>query len=404
MWRSIGSALGSAVLVSLLLGLNATVLAAQTVRPGQADVLTIRGFVGATAFVQHGLFLPGNGQNAKSVSHEELERWWHGGDIRNTRLGMDIRGPQALDRWQTGGTVEVDLFGGFPGAGGVSAEQPLLRLRLAYAQLSVPGTTIRLGQDFAPLLGNIPESVTHLSFPLGFASAGLVGWRFPGIFLARDLRQRQNWAFRVRLAAMRGGWDGARDPQQPTAAQFGLLPQLQARLDAERRTDGTRWNAYIVGHLDRKDLEAAGIAPRPRDRLTGWAFAAGARTEPSPLTLHGNVYVGRAIGQQLGHMLQYGDIIGWGGWLQGGWALNQRWSIWSFAGIDDPRDEDFGRTGRLRNRSFNQMLRLQDGPVQIGLEWMHARTLHRRPVPPAPAFDEFVRKGDQIALSLRFSF
>ena len=33
----------------------------------------------------------------------------------------------------------------------------------------------------------MPVSVTHLAFPLGYGATGMIGWRFPGVFLYHDL-------------------------------------------------------------------------------------------------------------------------------------------------------------------------------------------------------------------------
>lgn len=380
--------------------LPAAEVIAQEVRAGQAEAITLSGFISATAFAQDGLFLPGHGQNAKLMAADGPDRWWQGGDVRNTRIRLGVRAPDLPGDWQAGGTLELDFFGGFPGVGGYVAEQPLPRLRLAYAEMTRGATTLRIGQDWAPLLGNIPESVTHIGFPLGFGSAGLVGWRFPGVFLFRDLVESEDLRIRFRGAVMRGGWNDAPNPQQPSAGQFAL-PQFQARLDLQSQTGGgTPWSAYLVGHLDRKDLDAVGGTGTDQT-ITGRAAAFGGSLRPGNLTIHGNTYLGRAIGQQLGHILQFGDVGGYGAWVQAGMALTPRWSVWTFAGFDNPDDDDLGRPDdRLHNATFNQMLRLQEGSLQVGLEWLHARTRYREPTPG----QDRLESGNQVALSARVSF
>jgi hypothetical protein len=385
--------------------LLAAPLPAQDVRAGQAEAITIGGFIGVSGFLQNRHLLPGNGQNGLYVAPDGTDRWWHGGDVRNSRLRVGLRGPALGEQWRGGGTLELDLFGGFPGTGAYVAEQPLLRLRLAYVEFARPGTALRLGQDWAPLLGQFPETVLHLGFPLGFGSAGVIGWRIPGLFLHQDLLTGDAAALRLRLAAMRGSWNDAPGPQLPTAGQHASIPQLEARLDAgSAAAAGLPWSAYLVGHYDRKDLEAAG---RGTGRVDGWAAQLGGRVQPGPLTLQGNAWVGRAVGQSIAHILQFGDIGGRGAWAQAGVALSPRWSVWSFAGFDDPDDPDdadLGAGARLHNRTLDQMLRFRDGPYQIGLEWLRMRTVYGRALLPGEALREEPRVGHKIALSVRFDF
>jgi len=58
--------------------------------------------------------------------------WFHGADVRYTRLALEIPGPEAFGRWTTSAMVEADFFGDFA-PGSAAREQPIPRLRLAYA-------------------------------------------------------------------------------------------------------------------------------------------------------------------------------------------------------------------------------------------------------------------------------
>lgn len=127
----------AATAVALLLALRLP-LPAQDVAAGGEEGITLRGIVSAVLFANDQLLAPGNGQNALWAALPGLDEdaWYHGADVRGTRLGLDFTGPAAFGDWQAGGTVEVDFFGGFPGGGTLSDEQPMLRLRLAYADLT----------------------------------------------------------------------------------------------------------------------------------------------------------------------------------------------------------------------------------------------------------------------------
>lgn len=397
-WRRTTAVCGVA---AFLLVARAPAASSQDVRTGEAERLTISGLVGATLFTQDELFGPGNGQNAQWVDLDDIGRWWLGGDVRNTRLLLEIAGPRIGRRWRTGGTVEADFFGGHPGTGAYVAEQPQPRLRLAFGQLSRGGTTLRLGQDWAPLAGYVPESVTHIAFPLGYGSAGQIGWRFPGLFVFQDLARGRWGRVGLHAAIMRGGWNDAADPELPTAGQQAGVPQVQARVDVEsEERRGTSWGVHLTGHVDRKDIERDMVLT---DRVTGHALQLGARIRSGVLTIHGNVYTGRAMGHHAAHISQFGDIRGRGAWAQLGISPGRRWSTWSFFGTDDPRDEDLDPDSRLRNRVFAQMVRFEDGPFAAGLEWLHARTLWWPSDLPAGTGGD-LRVGNQIALSVLLAF
>jgi hypothetical protein len=283
------------------------------------------------------------------------------------------------------GSIEMDFFGGFaPGAFG--DEQPQPRLRLAYADLTRGGTTFRVGQFWGPLFGYVPASVSHLAFPLGFGTAGKIGWRFPGIFFYQSFTDAAApTRAQLQLAAMRGSWVAPEGQlvNHLSPGETSGFPQLQARLDLSGRTGGgMQWGAYAAAHYDQKDLRPYGteIAPPGRDEtLDGSAFSAGLRVVPGPLTLHGSAYRGAAVGQLLGHITQFGDIEGWGAWGQAGLAITPDWSAWLYYGVDNPDSDDIreefpASNARLRNQLLTAMLRHTSGPYQLGVEWLRAET------------------------------
>ena len=145
--------------------------------------VAMHGFISASAFSQNRSFTFGNGQNAELPvpgSSGSLS----GVDVRNTRFWFDFTGAKFAGDWTGGGRIEADFFGGFNGTGGYSQQQPIPRLRQAYMDLTNPdsGSTVRVGQQWDLMfpLDNVPTSLSHIAFPLGYG-AGIVGWRFPGV-------------------------------------------------------------------------------------------------------------------------------------------------------------------------------------------------------------------------------
>src|SRR5262249_19500734 len=158
----------STVAVACMALLAATASAQATLNIGGAGSLTIKGFFSATAFAQDQPFSFGNGQNAEYPNPPEchVDCWFGGGDIRNTRLTLVFNGPVVLGDWKVNGTLEMDFFGGNNGSGAFSGQQPLPRLRLGFIDFTNGTTTIRMGQQWAPLFGNTGVSLAHIAFPL----------------------------------------------------------------------------------------------------------------------------------------------------------------------------------------------------------------------------------------------
>ncbi len=367
--------------------------------------LTIRGIFSATLYAQDALFGLGNGQQAEFVTDETGE-WFHGGDVRNMRIGADYHGPTVFGMWRTNATTEWDFFGGFSGSSGAFFdEQPTPRLRLAYVDLTNGSTTIRVGQDWALTLGMIPTSTSHIGFPLGWGSGGFIGWRFPGIWWKQKLRGGgKGMQTTFSMAVLKNSWVDKTSATVPDVGEAGL-PQIEARFDFDGKlAGGGMWKLYTVGHFDQKDLTgipgATSVTPRDQDLLNSWAGEAGGQLKASAFTLQGNAYYGRAIGHHFGNLIQFGDIEGWGGWGQVGLDVTHHVDLWLYGGLEDPHDGDVRAAGANRLRSWLTvpMLRLHAGPYALGFEWLHNNTRYDTPGGPVD------RTGNQIAVSAQLNF
>ncbi|HXF95026.1 MAG TPA: hypothetical protein VNI61_02870 [Gemmatimonadales bacterium] len=382
----------------LLVGSLAPPAAAQAVNTQQNQTITIRGILSGTLYAQDANFGLGNGQKAQFVATER-DDWVFGGDVRNMRLTLGINGPEVGRGWRANGTFEIDFFGPFVGGGNFSDEQPEPRLRLAYVDLTNGRTTVRVGQAWSLTLGNIPVSTSHIGFPLGWGPGGFIGWRFPGVWFQTTLsRANAPTTTRLWLAVMRGSWqdEGTPGTDDNFSAGERSAPQLEGRLEFSARN----WGAYLVGHVDSKDsINAAG------DDLTSWAVEGGYRLTRGDLTLHGNVHVGRGMGHHFAQIVQFGDIQGWGGWVQAGYNLSPRWSLWGFVGYEQPNEDDvraavpLANTPRLKSLLVVPMLRYASGPYSVGLEWLYNTT-----TVATGATTEEDRKGNQILASVRYDF
>lgn len=378
---------------------------APTVSTANKGSLTVKGFVVASLYAQDAAFAFGNGQNAEFVTSEySTDEYTIGGDVRSTRLTLDWQGPNVGDA-KVGGLLELDFFGGF-GAGAFTDEQPVPRLRLAYADYTKGNTTYRIGQMWAPLFGNVPVSPTHVAFPLGYGSAGLVGWRFPGLFVYHNISK----STKLTLAAMRGSWNDAAVTPGLGAGESGF-PQIEARLDFAAGP----WSMYLVGHYDQKDCDFANnTAPNNNacgvgytsDSLDGTAVQVGAKAAFGAFSLQGNVYQGTAIGHQFGNITQFGDITGWGGWLQGSYKFNPNWSGNLFFGMDDPDDDDVFDSGnsRLQSQQIAASVIYSSGPYMFGIEWMNSNVTTGSRNSDTSVVTETDLEGNQLSFSAWYKF
>jgi hypothetical protein len=402
--------------------LLATATSAQTVQVGKDMSLTIKGFISATAFAQDQSTVFGNGQNAEfpAGAQCEIDCWFGGGDIRNTRLTLVFDGPKIGSDWKAGGTVEMDFFGGF-GSSTNSAfvdQQPVPRLRLGFLQISNGSTTIQLGQQWSPLFGNVAVSLSHIAFPLGYGSAGDVGWRFPGLFINQKLTDKDSAVqASVAAAVMSGSWNGPGCDTTTNCVNYLTAgntswPQFELRFNlGGKMGDSSTWSTYIVGHVDEKDLSGAGASGcgtpnpcgpnAPSDKLTGSAVEIGAKFQIGPVLIQGNGYDGLAIGQQFAAITQFGKIRSVGGWAQIGFDFTKNWSVFGFWGIDDPKNSDVAlwvspTAGRMKNMQYAGMLRWRSGPLAFGFEYIYDKL--------SVGLLEIKRHSTQLALSGLYNF
>jgi hypothetical protein len=364
---------GIIVATVVTLGYVQTAGAQQTVKLGAGDTLTISGFVNATMYTNTGFFTFGNGQNAEYANAVQplTDKSYMDGDVRNTRLNFTFSAAPVVGKWSPRATIEADFFGPL-GAPPFGDEQPLLRVRFAYADLTNGRTTVRIGQFWSPLFGEVPVSVTHLAFPLGYGATGMIGWRFPGIFVYHDLNPGKPTTAQLVLAALKNGGPDVGGGISSGAAS--AMPQLEARLNFSHRKANSSWSAYVVGHVDWKDTTAVGVAG---NNLTGSGVEAGGNVTFDKFTIHGNVYTGKAMGQQFAHITQQGNVKGWGAWVQGGYEFTPHWGGWLFYGTDHPDAASSpGLVGnyRSKNEDISGMLRFRAGRYQLGLEYFRANT------------------------------
>jgi hypothetical protein len=348
---------------------------APMVETGGKEGLTIRGFISASLYGQDQNFSFGNGQNAEWPLPPQTTK----------------------DRWITS---EMDFFGGNNGTGAFADQQMVPRLRFAFADIGNGMTTIRIGQFWSPLFGNVPVSNSHIAFPLGYGS-GMPGWRYPGVFVYQQLTPKgAPVSAELQVAVMRGNWDNTPGSNVNSVSPGNAgTPQFEARFNLGGKAGDGTWGIYVVGHYDQKDLSGPN-AETANDKLDGTIGEFGARFTIGGFLIHGNVYTAKNAGQQFTAITQFGKLKSTGGWIQAGYDFTKNWGAFLFYAIDDPDDKEtlaaLGNAARLKNTIYNGMLRWRTGPYSLGLEYLHAEL--------TSGTAKVKTKGNQVSLSALYNF
>src|SRR5216683_1046229 len=348
MSNRMASWLGLAATVTVLGGAG-QVAAQQQVKLSEGSTLTISGFINASFYNNRGLFDGfGQGQNAEwaSVVPIPQDQGSMDGDIRNTRIRFDFAG--------------------------------------------------------SPMFGNVPVSVTHIAFPLGYGATGMVGWRFPGIFLYHDLTPGKPLAIQVQVAVMKGSGP-------PATVGIGTgeasgVPQFETRFNLAKKLGSASWSGYVVFHEDNKDVNGIGIKGGD---MNGWGFETGHAITSGKITVHGNYYTGHNLGQQFAHITQgsgapatavQGRIQGWGAWAQAGYDFTSHWSFWFYFRMQQPNATKYGQDNgvslpRQLSHDTDALIRFRAGRYAAGLEYFRAIT----------RWNVGVRTADQYAISVLYT-
>ncbi len=400
------------------------------------------GFVGVTLFVQDAQTKVAEGQLAMwafpqqkaaapaGIGGEQpsTDKLIFNGDIRQTRLNFSAAGPQIWRGATPKAVVELDLSGGF-GSGNYGDISLVPRARLAYVQVDWGNHRLLFGQQNDLTLAFVSYSLSHLAFPLAFAS-GLVGWRRPGVFGYHTVAGERTGGF-LELAWEIGAphWGignniGAQaattaTPTGPGAGdRFGFnygeasgLPVFQARVLVGY---GTNYQLYATGHygrLNRSGIHAADPAAAIRD-LDVVALQTGGRLVSGPITLQFQAFTGKNLAQITGAFLQFqpatvGDIHEYGGYVQAGINFTPEWSIWGMIGTDKINQEEAAAAhavlstyGVYQNVVSQAFVQYRLDKLGLSLEWTHFYT---KTFGSTPSLDANI-DANQVAFNTMYFF
>jgi hypothetical protein len=365
-----------------------TVVVKETPKP-PAFVFELHGFTSLTFWLQDAAFglgsTPTNGQQAlNALKRYDQDKILLGADVRQTRLNFSVRGPEVLGGATPKGVVEFDLFGG-DSPGGFGDVSVFPRVRLAYAELKWASTTLQFGQLNMLTAANAPQSLRGHAFPMAY-TAGLVGWRQPGIWGTHTMGGDTKFEFAWSI--QRAGWANSTLTDGFNMGVASGIPALEARA---KLVFGKAFDVWLAGHWQQADRNGPNVTENKAQNstITTAMGVAGLKLDLGMLVVQGAGWYGKNAAPLLGSMLQFpnlynplaptaysGDIFGYGGWAQVGLNFSKEFSVWYMWGIDHPLYSNIfaARLPLMRNQNSVAMVRYQTGGFGMGVEWLYGRS------------------------------
>jgi hypothetical protein len=295
-----------------------------------------------------------------------------GMSIRQTQFGLAITADRVI-----GGTfhgdLDVDFFGGQqPSSGGRTF--PLLRLRVARAQITWKYGEFLVGQESPLVSGVNPVSLASVGTP-GFVGAGNLWLWLPQVRAGLETGGPVSLGIQGAVLAPMSG-----DPQSlfdtdNDIAERSKRPFLEGRVHLKWGSD------ELAGDIG-AGIHRGWFATKGDSLLVSDAYTIDARVPLARwLELRGEGYDGKgmrslgggAIGQGFG--INGVVIRSRGAWGQINLKPSLRVVFGGGYGVDDPRDEDLLPGSRLKNTAIEGHLHIRPaGPLVIGLEYRRLET------------------------------
>jgi hypothetical protein len=394
----------------MIAGLAAVFCASLNGRPAVAAdevKLEVHGFVSTSAYYQSTPDFLLNGQGPLMLLNGTNQAPTFGADVRQSRLRFSASGLPVLGGAASSSVIEADFFN-LDGPGSYGQVSAVPRLRLAYMELNWGSTILRIGQDTELLRDIVPAGISRAAFP--FFGNGMIGWREPGVGLFHTYDYGAS-KLEAAVQVLKSEWQSPSDFGNSSLSDLNVdygqlsgLPGLEARVKFNTETA----TAYLVGHWNRvasslssqlpETAVGSTIAQGTRD-FDVLALKLGGKIKLSNITAQGEVFQGQNLGPLLGNLLQFptkNDVNEIGGWLQVGYDLGDRASIWATYGIDQPNGDDAASAGqaRLENQLYGLSAQYKDGPILVGPEFYYVQT----------TFAKNTANAQQYVISANYNF
>jgi len=317
-------------------------------------------------------------------------------DGRNTRLGVDILGPKIplLDSAQSGGKVEIDFQGGFPGVT-IQENKGTLLLRHAYLEVKDEDARLLAGQTWDVIS---PLNPGMLMYSVGW-DGGNIGYRRAQFRAERYLAWSDCTLFTFQASINQNAFESSGNAR----SEFAGWPIIEGRaaitLGERKGPDALPVTLGVSSHIGDEQFDVTS-GPQDLHRKT-WSLNADLRIPiTKQLGFQAEFFTGQNLDTFLGGVGQGIDPVTFQGiHSTGGWC--EMWYDWTPCShshfgysLDDPKDEDLHLSSE---RSYNQFYYgnfSYDLTKQflVGLEVSSWKTLYVDQAPGESVRFEFVAK------------
>ena len=272
---------------------------------------------------------------------------------RETRLGLDLMGPDTEDL-KTTGRIEVDFYG--PSGTANSAN---LRMRLGYLDLAHScGLSVRAGQDWETFITVLPRMLNIAIL----ADAGALGIRRPQLRLSQEVPLGSTTKFTAKIAAARpigqdldgGGQDDGADSGAPHFQYNALLETPLLTTKASKFSF-----SGVIGRDTLDTVVSNKVAGVDENNYNVWAVIGSAFLPLHRMVaLQGTLWTGENLATYYGGIGQGINITkntaisakGFWGQIMTDPFECLNWNLGY--GLDDPNDSDLNKGNRARNNMF----------------------------------------------------
>ena len=314
-------------------------------------------------------------------------------DIRTTRLGLDLVGPQLaiFGNGQSGGKIEID----FQNTLFTTENRGTPMLRHAYAEVK--------NEDFRILVGQTVDVISPLwpntmQYAYG-RDAGNIGYRRAQFRVERFLASSDNLLTTLQFSANQQVYE---DGTTTISGETSGWPIVEGRIAWTLGARGKQDHPVILGlsgHIGEEQADVAGVGINQRSRT--WSANLDLRMPFSDrFGLQAEYFMGENLGAFLGGIGQGVErttllpIRSRGGWISAYYDLTP--ALHSAVGftIDDPWDRDLPTAGdRLYNHSiFANATYDVPEKLLVGIEVRLFKTLYRNMLPGEAVRCEFLVK------------
>lgn len=293
----------------------------------------------------------------------------------NTKLGLNISGPDSGKPYRLAGKVEID----FSGSAGTE-NTPVPRLRLGYGTFTLPGLGL------AVLAGQTWDVIAPLNAPTINTGAmwlgGNFGYRRPQFRVTKTLALPSNGKIEIAAAVARS--IGVSSPFLPTVSTDGGhdadLPMFQGRTAVSMPLWIEKQNATlgVSGHFGNEDVLLDTTTVANYKTLRSWSVNVDLDLPVAGfVSLVGEGFYGANLDAYQGGIGQgitrigatVVNVEGWGGWAALKFKIGPMLNLNAGLGVDSVRASTIANGGKTRNvNAFVNTSCFLTPVVRVGLE------------------------------------